>query len=62
MQDSTQRVLAVWAVLVVPFVVLSVFLWRQNELSARIVAVYWYPAVVLVLIGTIPAPWEPLVG
>ena len=45
--------MAVWTVFVLPFAVLS-------EFSVEIVALYWFPAVVLTLVGAVAPPWKPL--
>jgi len=60
--SSSQQALAVWAVLVVPFVLLALFLWTRNGLTARFVAAYWFAPVVLTFIGALPAPWHAVPG
>lgn len=62
MDENSQRAVAVWAVVVLPFFVLSGFLYTRNQLSIGFVALYWFPTVVLTLMGTIPPPWRPLVS
>ena len=58
MVSDTQQALAVWSVLVVPFVLLAAFLWARGELGPRFVGAYWFAPVVLTLIGALPAPWR----
>lgn len=58
MVGEAQRAVAVWAVLVVPFAVLAAYLWTQDDLGAEFVAIYWFPPLVLTLLGAIPAPWQ----
>ena len=62
MVGDVQRIVAVWAVLAVPFVLVAAYLWTQDELTARFVAAYWFAPAVLTLIGVIPAPWQALAG
>lgn len=62
MKQDLPTTAAVWAVLVVPFLVLAGFLSVRGELTPYVVVLYWFPAVVLVLLGSIPAPWRPLSG
>lgn len=62
MVTEDQRILAVWSVLVVPFVVVAVTLALRRELTARFVAAYWFAPAVLTAIGAIPAPWVLLSG
>jgi hypothetical protein len=52
----------VWAVFVLPFLILGGFLYIQEEFTIEFVGLYWFPAIVLTLIGTIPPPWDPLVN
>jgi hypothetical protein len=59
--ESTQAI-AVWSVLVVPFVPFALYLWRHRDLSLGFVAAYWFPPVVLTLIGALPAPWQAVLG
>ncbi len=59
MDEDTQRAVAVWAVFALPFVILCGFLYAQNQLTIEVVALYWFPAVALAVIGTIPPPWKP---
>ncbi|SFB83709.1 hypothetical protein SAMN05444422_102305 [Halobiforma haloterrestris] len=56
MNEGGQRLIAVWAVLVVPFVLVAAYLWTRDDLSARFVVAYWFPAVVSTAIGVLPAP------
>lgn len=60
MDDDPRVVLAVWTLLVVPFVGLAAFLATRGELTAFVVATYWFPPAVLTAIGTIPPPWRLL--
>ena len=43
----------------VPF---ALYLWRHRDLSLGFVAAYWFPPVVLTLIGALPAPWQAVPG
>ncbi|APW97672.1 hypothetical protein CHINAEXTREME_07755 [Halobiforma lacisalsi AJ5] len=58
MNEGGQRPIAVWAVLVVPFVPVAVSLWARDDLSIRFVVAYRFPAVVLTALGVLPAPWN----
>lgn len=58
MEADAHRIVAVWAVLVVPFLLVAASLWTQAELTAQFVIAFWVPPSVLTLIGAIPAPWE----
>ncbi|MFC7059576.1 hypothetical protein [Halovenus salina] len=60
MVGEIQRTIAVWTVLLVPFVLLALYLYANGELTPRFVAFYWFPAAVLTLIGTLPTPWSVL--
>jgi len=60
MGHERQRALAVWGVLVVPFVALAVFLWSRNDLTLEFVGAYWFAPVVLTIVGALPAPWDAL--
>lgn len=62
MEAAILKTAAIWTVLVVPFVALAGFLSARNQLGLTVVAVYWFPPIALVVIGTIPAPWQPLAG
>ncbi|NHX37216.1 MULTISPECIES: hypothetical protein [Halolamina] len=62
MVTSSQQALAVWGLLVVPFVLLALFLWGRDGLTAQFVAAYWFAPVVLTLIGVFPAPWQAVPG
>lgn len=62
MDEESQRTVAVWAVFVLPFVIFGGFLYVQEELVIEFIGLYWFPAIVLTIIGTIPPPWEPLVN
>ena len=59
MDEDSQRAVAVWAVFILPFVLFGGFLYTRNQLTMEVVFLYWFPAVVLTVIGTIPPPWEP---
>jgi hypothetical protein len=60
MVGELQQVIAVWTVLVLPFVLIAAFLQVNSELTVQFVAFYWFPAVVLTLLGVLPAPWRAL--
>lgn len=60
MVGELQQGIAVWTVLVVPFVLMAAYLQVNDELTLQIVAFYWFPAIVLTLIGVLPAPWRVL--
>lgn len=60
MDATRQRALGAWAVVVLPFVVLAAFLASRGELTPTVVALYWFPAAVLSLLGVLPAPWSVL--
>lgn len=62
MVTSSQQALAVWGVLVAPFVLLALFLWTRDALTARFVAAYWFAPVVLTLVGVLPVPWHAVPG
>ena len=61
MDAESQRGLAAWAVFVVPFLVFGGVLSVRNQLTIEVIGLYWFPAIVLTLVGTIPPPWKPLV-
>jgi hypothetical protein len=63
MDGESQRTIAVWAFYIFSFLIFIVFIYiqEQEQLTIEIIALYWFPAVVLTIIGTIPPPWEPLV-
>jgi hypothetical protein len=61
MEEETQQDIAVWAVLVLPFLVIGGLLYTRNQLTLKVVGMYWFPAVVLTVIGVIPPPWKPIV-
>jgi hypothetical protein len=60
--DVVQRTLAVWVLLVGPFIVLATWLRLQGDLTTQFVAAYWFAPVVLTAMGVLPPPWGPLVG
>ncbi|MFT4891320.1 MAG: hypothetical protein ACI9YT_002247 [Halobacteriales archaeon] len=60
MEEDSQRASAIWAVLILPFLIVAGVLSFHDRLSMVIVGLYWFPAIILVIIGTIPPPWEPL--
>ena len=62
MVSERQRVLAVWSVLVVPFVVLALFLWTREALTLGFVGTYWFAPVVLTIVGALPTPWQAIPG
>jgi len=47
MDQDTQQAIAVWAVFILPFLIFGGFLYIRNQLTLEIVAMYWFPAVVL---------------
>jgi len=57
MDGVVQQTIAVWAVLVVPFVLMTGYLWAQEDLGLAFVVAYWFPAVVVTAIGVLPPPW-----
>lgn len=57
MDVEQQRTLAVWLIFVVPFVFLFGFLLLYDSLTLEIVAIYWFPAIILTMIGVIDPPW-----
>lgn len=63
MDGESQRTIAVWAFYILSFLIFIIFIYiqEQEQLTIEIIALYWFPAVVLTIIGTIPPPWEPLV-
>lgn len=62
MVSDVQQVVAVWAVLTIPFVLFGTHLWSQDDLGIRFIVAYWFPAVVLTLTGAIPPPWQLFTG
>ncbi|SDJ35877.1 hypothetical protein SAMN05216226_102295 [Halovenus aranensis] len=60
MVSELQQSIAVWAVLLVPFVLLATHQQVTDELPLTFVAAYWFPAAVLTFIGVLPAPWSIL--
>jgi hypothetical protein len=58
MDEERQRTVAVWAVFVLPFLCFGGWLAARGELTPAVVGIYWFPAVVLTVIGTIPPPWH----
>lgn len=60
MDEETQRTVAIWAVIGLPFVVVGSLLYSRQQLTLDVVAFYWFPAVTLTLIGPIPPPWRPI--
>jgi hypothetical protein len=60
MDQDTQQAIAVWDVFLLPFLIFAGFLYIRNQLTPKIVAMYWFPAVVLTIIGVIPPPWKSL--
>jgi hypothetical protein len=62
MDEQSHRTIAVWAVFIVPFLILAGFLSNKNQLTFAVVGLYWFPAVVLTIIGTVPPPWQPFVN
>jgi len=61
MHEESQRTIAVWVFYSVSFVTFGDFLYIQGEqLTIELVGLYWFPAVVFTIIGTIPPPLEPL--
>lgn len=62
MDADADRIVAVWAVLVVPFLLIATSLWSQAELTAQFVIACWVAPFVLALVGALPAPWEAVTG
>lgn len=62
MVRGVHQTVAVWAVLVVPFVLVAASLWTQRELTRGFVLAYWFPAVVVTALGVVPPPWVILTG
>lgn len=62
MDADAHRVVAVWAVLTVPFLLIAAYLWSQADLAAQFVIAFWFAPFVLTLIGAIPGPWEVVTG
>ena len=60
MVSGVQQAIAVWAVLVVPFVLMVAYLWTQRELTLGFVIAYWFPVVVVTALGVVPPPWAIL--
>jgi len=58
MVSDIQRIVAVWSILSLPFIVIGAYLWSQDELGIRFIVAYWFPAVVLTVVGVIPPPWQ----
>ncbi|MFB6353269.1 MAG: hypothetical protein ABEJ92_04210 [Halobacteriales archaeon] len=61
MDAESPRATAVWAVFVLPFLIFGGVLYTRGQLTLEIIGLYWFPAIVLVIIGAIPPPWKPLV-
>lgn len=61
MDEESQRAIAVWAFYILLFLILGAFLYMQGQLTIGFISLYWFPAVILTIIGTIPPPWEPFV-
>jgi len=49
----------VWTVFVFSFLIIGGFLHVQNQLTIGVAGLYWFPPIILTLIGLIPPPWEP---
>ncbi|TMT85678.1 hypothetical protein E2L06_03345 [Haloterrigena sp. H1] len=60
MMGETQRIVAVWAVLTLPFILFATYLWIHDDLSPRFIVAYWFAPIALTLIGVFPAPWQPI--
>lgn len=60
MDGESQRAVAVWVVFVVPFVVGGGLLYARGQLTLGTVGLYWFPAVVLAILGVVPPPWRPI--
>lgn len=57
MDEESQRMLAVWSFYFLSFVVLGFFLHVHGEqLTTELIGVYWFPAVILTVIGVISPP------
>lgn len=61
MDRDTRQAIAVWAVLVLPFLILGSSLYIRDRLTLEVIGTYWFPAIVLAVLGVVPPPWEPLV-
>jgi hypothetical protein len=57
---ETQRALAIWAMFVVAFVLLTGFLFTHGELTLGFVGIYWLGPVIATAIGVLPPPWAAL--
>ncbi|GAB7095657.1 hypothetical protein JCM30237_28110 [Halolamina litorea] len=60
MDEAQQRALAAWAVVVVPFVVLSAFLRSRGALGWEFAAAYAVGPLSLWLLGVLPVPGRSL--
>jgi hypothetical protein len=60
MDEESQRAIAVWIVFVVPFLVVGGLFYVRNQLTLEVITLYWSPAILLTIIGAIPAPWHPI--
>lgn len=57
---DTQQTIAVWTIFLLPFSVFGGFLYIRNQLTLGVIGMYWFPPIVLMIIGVIPPPWKPL--
>jgi hypothetical protein len=62
MDEDSQQAVAMWTVFVFSFLIIGGFLHVRNQLTIGAAGLYWFPPIVLTLIGTIPPPWKPLMG
>ena len=62
MDEESQRTVAAWAVFVLPLVIFAGFLYVEKELPIDFIGLYWFPAIVLTIIGSIPPLWELFVN
>jgi len=60
METTSIAILASWAVLLFGFVGIAAFLYWQEELTYTVVAIYWFPSLVLTLVGVFQPPWAAL--
>jgi hypothetical protein len=56
MDQNTQQGIAVWTVFLLPVLVFGGFLLTRNQLTLDVVGIYWFPVIVLTVIGVIPPP------
>lgn len=59
--EDSQQAVATWTVFVLSFLIIGGFLHTRNQLTVGVAGLYWFPPIVLTLIGMIPPPWKPFV-